>query len=128
VAGVSSFTAPLILEAMAEERNGRGLFRVYQSFSYDIGYEGSGITVTVPQGFTTDLCSVPAFARPFMPMSGKVAKPALLHDWLLELGDEDRAHLVFAEALRVADVAPTTRWLLIKAVRLWSWWKTLRGP
>lgn len=120
---MSSFTEPLLLEAMPEEREGRGLFRVYKAFAYDIGYEGSGITVTVPEGYVTDLCSVPWFARPFLPLSGKVAKPALLHDWLLELGDDDRAAKVFDEALRVADVKPATRWLLVRAVRFWSWWK-----
>jgi hypothetical protein len=125
---VSSFTDPLILEAMPEELEGRGLFRVHKAFSYDIGYEGSGITVTVPEGFVTDLCSVPAFARPFVPLSGKVAKPALLHDWLLTLGDDDRAHKVFDEALGVAEVKPATRWLLVCAVRLWTWWKGFRNP
>lgn len=125
---MSSFTEPLILEAMPEEKDGRGIFRVYKAFAYDIGYEGSGITVTVPVGFTTDLCSVPRFLMPLLPLSGKVAKPALLHDYLLALGDEDRAHKVFEEALRVADVKPATRWLLVKGVRFWSWYQDLRNP
>ena len=125
---MSSFTEPLLLEAMPEERCGAGLFKVYKSFAYDIGYEGSGITVVVPEGFVTDLCSVPSWARSFIPMSGKVAKPALLHDWLLTLGDDDRAHKVFDEALGVAGVKPTTRWLLVRAVRLWFWWKAFRAP
>ena len=123
---MSSFTDPLILEALPEERNGRGLFAVYQPFGYEVGYKGSGDWIRIPAGYVTDLCSLPWFARPFLPMSGKVAKPALLHDWLLELGDE-RAHEVFDEALRVADVAPTTRWVLGKAVRLWAVLKALRG-
>lgn len=119
---MSSFTQPLILEAMPDERNGRGLFKLVNAFGYEIGFKGSGRWVTVPKGYTTDLCSIPSYARPFLPMSGKVAKPALLHDWLMELGDE-RAADVFDEALGVADVKPTTRWILVKGVRLWAWWK-----
>lgn len=120
---VSSFTEPLILEAMPEERGGRGLFKVHKAFSYDIGHKGSGITVRVPDGFVTDLCSIPALARPFFPMSGRVAKPALLHDWLLTLGDDDRAHRVFEEALTVAGLKPTTVLLLSRGARLGWWWR-----
>jgi hypothetical protein len=117
---VSSFTAPLILEALASEQDGRGEFRVYQPFSYDVGHLGSGETVTVPTGFRTDLCSVPAIARPFVPLAGRLAKPALLHDWLLSRGEVDRAHRVFDEALAVAGVRHPWRGILVFAVRAWS--------
>lgn len=116
---MSSFTAPLVLEALASEREGRGEFRVYLPFSYDVGHLGSGDTITVPAGFTTDLCSVPWFARAFIPLAGRLAKPALLHDWLLVRG-EARAHRVFDEALAVAGVRPLTRSLLVAAVALWA--------
>lgn len=56
---MSSFTAPLILEALASERDGQGEFRVHAPFSYDIGFLGSGETITVPAGYDTDLCSLP---------------------------------------------------------------------
>jgi hypothetical protein len=113
---MSSFTAPLILEALATERKGQGEFLTYEPFSYDVGYLGSGDTVTVPKGFNTDLCSVPWFARAFIPLSGRVAKPALLHDWLLLNADHRRAYDVFAEALVVAGVPPVRRRLLLGAV------------
>lgn len=119
---MSSFTDPLLLEAMPEEREGRGLFRLLAPFQYEIGELGSGKIVRVPQGYVTDLCSIPWFARAFLPMSGRVAKPALLHDWLMDLGDE-RAADVFNEALQVAGVKPTTRKIMVAAVRLWAWWK-----
>lgn len=122
---MSSFTDPLILEAMPDERAGRGLFRVHRAFSYELGHKGSGARVTVPAGYVTDLCSAPWFARPFIPLSGRVAKPALLHDWLLDQGDA-RAHDVFDEALAVAGVRPATRLLLVAAVRLWARMKPAR--
>lgn len=115
---MSSFTAALILEALPEERNGRGLFRVYEPFSYDVGHLGSGETILVPKGFVTDLCSVPWFARWLVPLSGRLAKPALLHDWLLLRGDL-RAHDVLEEAMKVAGVSPLMRLLVSTAVRLY---------
>jgi hypothetical protein len=122
---MSSFTEPLILEAMPAERNGRGLFRVYESFWYEIGHVGSNDWVLVPKGYVTDLCSIPSFARPFFPLAGRVAKPALLHDWLLDNGDP-RAADVFDEALRVAGVKPTTRRIMVAAVRLWRRYQDMR--
>lgn len=122
---MSSFTAPLILEALATEQGGRGEFLVHQAFSYDVGELGSGDTIVVPAGFRTDLCSVPALARPFIPLSGRLAKPALLHDWLLSRG-EARAHAVFDEALGVAGVGRLLRRLLVAAVKLWAAVRPLR--
>jgi hypothetical protein len=116
---VSSFTEPLILEALATTRQGRGEFLVHKPFRYEVGRLGSGDTITVPAGYNTDLCSVPWFARAFIPLAGKVAKPALLHDWLLDQGDA-RAHDVFEEAMKVAGVSPFKRLLLGKAVRLYA--------
>ena len=119
---MSSFTEPLILEALPSTRQGRGEFLVHKEFHYDVGFKGSGDTITVPAGYNTDLCSVPWFARAFIPLAGKLAKPALVHDWLLEQG-EARAHDVFDEALGVMRVKPTTRWLLVKSVKLYAWMK-----
>lgn len=116
---MSSFTQPLILEALDSERNGQGEFLVYQEFSYDVGYLGSGETITVPAGFNTDLATIPWFARGFISLSGRLAKPALLHDWLLFTGDP-RAHDVFDEAMVVANVGLVKRKLLSVAVRFWQ--------
>lgn len=117
---MSSFTDPLILEALASERDGQGEFALYRPFAYDIGYLGSGQTVTVPAGYVTDLCTLPGLLRLFIPIAGRVAKPAILHDWLLTMGDP-RAHDVFAEALGVAGVPPLQRRLMVAAVRFWAW-------
>lgn len=116
---MSSFTDPLVLVALASERGGRGEFELFLPFSYDVGFLGSGETITVPAGFNTDLASIPWFARPFVPIAGRMAKPALLHDFLLETGDP-RAHDVFAEALTVARVPSLTRRLVLMAVRIWN--------
>ena len=114
---MSSFTAPLILEALPTVRGGRGEFRVHVAFTYEIGHKGSGDRVTGPQGYNTDLASIPWFARAFVPLAGPCAKPALIHDWMLDQGDP-RAHDVFDEALNVAGVRPLTRRIMVASVRL----------
>lgn len=124
---MSSFTAPLVLVALASEREGRGEFVVYLPFTYHVGHLGSGDVITVPAGFRTDLCSIPGIARPFVPIAGRMAKPGLLHDWLLENGDP-RAHDIFDEALAVAGVPRVTRAVMVLAVRLWAKWRALTAP
>lgn len=108
----------LELEALDETRDGEGLFRLEKPFSFD--YKGE--TITVPAGYVTDLCSIPPVLRPFFPISGKVSKPAVLHDWLFAQ-DDPRAADVFNEALRLEGVSPSSRKMMVAAVRLWQFVK-----
>lgn len=108
---------PLILEALPYTSKGRGVFMVWESF------EHAG--VIVPAGFVSDLCSLPWFARAFLPQAGPVAKPAILHDWLLACGEVDLANVVFAETLKEAGVNPASRWIMIVAVKIYWWFKRL---
>jgi hypothetical protein len=116
---MSSFTDDLLVKVLAEERNGQGLFEVAQPFTFDLGFLGSGETIVVPAGFQTDFASIPGFARWLFPISGKVGKAALLHDYMLFAKDR-RASDAFAQALQVAGVGPIRRWLMVAAVRLWN--------
>lgn len=111
---MSSFTKPLIVEVLDSERSGLGVFRVYEEFSFG--------NICVPKGFDTDLASVPWFARMFMSTAGKVAKPAVLHDYLLEIGDPRHAE-IFDQALKVNNVPVVTRKLMVASVRFWSFWR-----
>lgn len=120
---MSSFTNPLYLEALNDETRGRGEFLVYVPFAYEVGWKGSGVAVNVQQGFKTDLASVPWFARAFIPIAGRCAKPALVHDWMISnrhlyphwtKKDMDR---IFREALRVNGVSPLVAQLMYLAVR-----------
>lgn len=115
---MSSFTKPLILEALQTTNNGRGEFLVHEPFEYEVGYLGSGDKIVIPKGFKTDLCSIPWFARPFIPLSGPYAKPALLHDWLIE-NDPSRASDIFQEALDVSGINIVLRHILVVSVKIW---------
>lgn len=107
----------LILEALPYERDGRGLFMVYETYVYN--------GIEVPAGFVTDLCSIPAIARWALPTAGKVSKPAVLHDYLISLGEIDAANTVFSDTLREAGVSPASRWFMVATVRFYWWLKRL---
>jgi hypothetical protein len=114
---VSSFTEPLIVEVEAKERSGIGLVTLFKSFSYYL--EDGSDTIIVPVGYETDFASIPRIGRPFFATMGKVAKPALLHDWLLHR-DDKRATKVFNEALKVARVSTIGRLIMVAFVFLWT--------
>lgn len=91
------FTNPLIITP-----DQQGCYRTGQPFSYDLGFKGSGLTVSVPAGFVTDLASIPRWLWWLMsPFDPQYAAAAVLHDYLLTWSNFDRltAHTVFLEAL-----------------------------
>ena len=82
--------------------------------------------ITVPPEFTTDLTSVPWFARWYVSVDGEHTKAALVHDWLYVLASETafpnvtrkEADRIFLEALEVRGVGPIKRRVMYAAVRL----------
>lgn len=79
-----------------------------------------GEVISVDAGFKTDLASIP---RPFMwlvPIAGRSAKPAVLHDWLLHKNDK-RAVRIFNEALKATGTPTWRRWLMVAFVFLWTY-------
>ncbi len=56
---MSSFTTPLSYEPTGTFRSGRPEYRVTAPFRYEVGEIGSGLVLTVEEGFVTDLASVP---------------------------------------------------------------------
>lgn len=71
---------------------GRWEWEVALPLPWEIGKEGSGFVEMVPAGFVTDLASIPWWGRwLFNPDDPATAKPAIVHDWLLKQGWEQRA-------------------------------------
>jgi hypothetical protein len=116
---MSSFTNPLDVRIMDEDRDGLGIFQLLTAFVYEVGYLGSGDKVSVPAGFLTDLATIPRWARPFLMQAGPSGKAAVLHDYLVYTKDQ-RATAIFAEALEVAKVNPVARWCMVTAIRIWE--------
>ena len=89
-----------------ETKNGRPLACLTSPLAYEVGFLGSGWTITAPTGFCTDLASLPAwFARTAAGtrLRDQIARAAIVHDlmrndtrWPKLLGD-----YVFLEAMGV---------------------------
>ena len=122
--GGGRFTVPLLL---TPDPGGRG-YRTARSFSLDIGFKGSGFAVTVPEGFETDLATVPLFLWwLFPPHDPRYAAAAVLHDflygWRSETGEAfDRATAdgIFLEAMLILGVPRWKALTMFVAVRLYS--------
>lgn len=120
---MSSFTTPLSYEPTGTFRNGRPEYRVTAPFRYEVGEIGSGLVLTVEEGFVTDLASVPWPFRRWFPPDGPWATAAAGHDRLYAGGVVSRrmADLIFLEAMEVLGVPPWRRWLMFLAVRVFGW-------
>jgi len=76
---MSAFTLPLELSPGDED----DLWRTTRPLPYEIGRKGSGLLVAVPEGFATDLGSVPAVFRWLInPADAYCAAAFVLHDFL----------------------------------------------
>ena len=70
-----------------------------------------GSKVTVPKGFTCDLCSIPPFLQPLFSKTSSTVKAYILHDWMYktdylrdEIGEEKARKLADDEMLRHANM------------------------
>jgi Protein of unknown function (DUF1353) len=106
-----------------ETKNGRPVVCLTSPLAYQVGFLGSGWTITAPEGFCTDLTSLPLwFARtsPGSRLGARIARSAVVHDrmradrrWPKLLGD-----YVFFEALGVDRVPMGWRLICFVAVAL----------
>ena len=100
-------------------QRGNGRWMVEEPLVY-LSDAGSGYTV--PQGFITDLASIPRFLWTVWPPFGKYTSAAVLHDYLCESAwisrkDGDK---IFLEAMEHSDVPALKRWCIYLAVRLYA--------
>ena len=119
-----AFTDPVELMPVP----GTGKYCLIQPLHYQIGFYGSDLIVTVPDGFLTDLASVPRlFWIVVPPYSPDTAAAAVLHDYLCEWNGEMFSKIVadavFYEALRVLGVPAWRAVMMYCAVRLWHVWR-----
>jgi hypothetical protein len=99
-----------------------GLWALAAPLPFEAGKKGSGLLITVPAGFTTDLASIPRFARWWLnPADARFAKAAIIHDYLLSQGySKAFAAAVFYEALLADGVSRSKAHLMFKAVLIWT--------
>lgn len=157
---MSRFTAPLVVTPLNDGRTWRILWSTtidgeYPedsiNFGYDIGEEGSGLSVNVPDGFQTDFASIPRLLWWLMPTWGRYGNAAVIHDYLYSRGGKitiaenvygipeaawaslgmksvlpwptrKQADLVMLQAMTVLEVSAWQKYLLYYGVRLTGWW------
>jgi hypothetical protein len=102
-----------------------GLWALAEPLSYD---GEDGLSWRVPEGFVTDLASIPALFRSFFNSAGQSRAPAILHDFLYLLQPVSRkeADRLFLEAMKAEDVSFASRVSMWAAVRVGGWlaWRT----
>ncbi len=120
------------VDAQASIKFGRPMYRVLQAFRFYIGNPEDQRWVYVPEGFLTDLATVPSMLEWLIPHDGPYAKAAIVHDLLCEQAtifhkgepiyvSFDRAHKIFDDAMHVLGVHRMVRYLLVGAVRFHFW-------
>lgn len=117
---MSRFTAAQY-DLTGETKNGRPVVCLTTPLDYQVGFLGSGWTITAPKGFCSDLASLPAwFARSVIGrrLGDQIARAAIVHDrmrndtrWPKLLGD-----YVFFEAMAVDRVPLGWRIVFFAAV------------
>lgn len=104
---MSAFTEARF-EPTGYKANGRSVFRAVGGFRFYIGYVGSPLYITVPDGFMTDGPSAPVWLLNLLPKSWLQAlvKPSCVHDFLREDPRFDKfdGDVQFLAAMRAAKV------------------------
>ena len=99
---MSVFTENLVVSPLPDGRT----WVLRKDFSYDVGKENSGETITVPSGFITDFASVPRLLWGIFPRWGKYGNAAVVHDYLYWVQEEKyprkKVDEIFLEGMRDA--------------------------
>jgi hypothetical protein len=108
------FTIPLT----ATKLEGR-LWYVEKEFTYYIG-EDEIESVTVPEGFVSDLASVPRGLWNICPPDGSYTQASVLHDFccLYATWPISKTDYIFYESMKVLGVPQWNRWMMWTAVRI----------
>ena len=88
----------------------------------DLVYESDLVEgpITVPEGFETDLASIPRIFTPVFPKNGRHRPAAIVHDFLCREGIFPRklSDKIFLEAMKLFSVPKWRRWAMFAAVRI----------
>ncbi len=98
-------------------------FTLIQSLTYVSAVFGG--TIVVPQGFQTDLASIPQILENILPRVGRYDKAAVVHDFLYQTAYKNvsrwEADYILNEAMRVCGVEHWKRWAIYYGVRMGGW-------
>jgi hypothetical protein len=102
------------------EMLGNYQFRVIDPLVYACSQHTNGAAITVPEGFVTDLASIPRILWDFLPPDGSYAPAAIVHDYLYTVTPYDRATCdkILLEAMAALGVPIYERDIIYGGVRL----------
>ena len=126
---MSSFTEKLEYTEVGKDKKGRKLYRLEKSITYKVGSEIDPFwSITVPEGFITDLATIFWPARLIFKPDGKYAAAAILHDYMIHQYEVMRGETftrividaIFYEALLVLKTNFIVASLFYYSVRLYA--------
>lgn len=111
---MSKFTTPLIMELISAKR-----WIIRETFEYHVGNHPSDEIISVPEGFETDLASIPRGFWWILPPHGKYGKAAVIHDYCYRTAcyDKKRSDEIFLEGMIVLNVKKWKRNTIYYAVK-----------
>lgn len=128
---MSSFTAQLLLRKT--NRKDKWKYPIYETtrqFTYHVGDRYSDEWITVPEGTSTNLASIPPGLRWYFPelttLSGKFIQCTVLHDYMVSEFSltlnytRKQAREIFDESLQVMRYPTCKRLMVIFGVALWD--------
>jgi hypothetical protein len=132
---ISSFTEPLRFENTDRWEGGRRFVRITRGFRYYVGRECSSLYIDIPEGFETDLGSIPRIFWGLISPDSPWASAYVVHDSLYRDAGPSRAmcDLILYEALAVPQrieeedrelqvtMPPERRIAVYRAVRIGGW-------
>lgn len=82
-----------------------------------------GEEIVVPEGFVTDLASIPWPVRQLVPHNAKERSPAVIHDYLFVIQDRplSEANHIMMDAMIDTGTARHARWLIYAGLMVGSW-------
>jgi hypothetical protein len=99
-----------------------GGYKLLQNFRYVTQVGAPDFVHTVPEGFITDLASIPRIFRPLITGHGKDRWAAVVHDYLYSIKYSRKdADDVFYEALIASGNGRMKSWAMYRAVRAGGW-------
>jgi Protein of unknown function (DUF1353) len=122
---VSSFLTSLNLQLLTcpnniplKNRDGRQLWRVISSFLYQS--DVAKATVLVPEGFVTDLASIPRLPFFYRELESLADMPGVVHDYAYSTGclSRDTADLMLKEACLLIGLPAWKVWAIYSGVRV----------
>lgn len=96
------------------------LLQPMRNFKFKVMKEIKFKDITIPVGFTSDGASVPRpFWVVFPPNRTDYLPCAIIHDFLCDLEEYDKADLYFLDCMNSLHIRPTTKYPIIYSVRVY---------